>query len=281
MPPRRPVGRRLLTVLQLTRAALVYTAVSNGLASLALRARWEVGPGGDLLDFITAPLALATVAVAAGLYGFGMSLNDIIDRRRDAQLAPTRPLPGGRIGVGTAHAICGALRPARPGRRHLPGDPRPRGRGELARPARHDGADRLLRRGGQVPGRPRPADAGPHPLLPRRDRRPDAADRLAPAAAAEPRDDPVGRRLPLGGEAARADGRPLGGRAGRAGPSSTGRCWAWSPTGGRCRPSRRGWRRRPDRGTPGRRPTGRGCCRSTRAWRSRPRWRRASRSPRG
>jgi hypothetical protein len=35
-----------------------------------------------------------------------MSLNDIIDRRRDSQLAAHRPLPSGRIGVGTAHWIC-------------------------------------------------------------------------------------------------------------------------------------------------------------------------------
>jgi hypothetical protein len=35
-----------------------------------------------------------------------MSLNDIIDRRRDSQLAAHRPLPSGRIGVVTAHVIC-------------------------------------------------------------------------------------------------------------------------------------------------------------------------------
>jgi hypothetical protein len=35
-----------------------------------------------------------------------MSLNDIIDRRRDAQLAAGRPLPSGRIGLFTAHVIC-------------------------------------------------------------------------------------------------------------------------------------------------------------------------------
>jgi hypothetical protein len=35
-----------------------------------------------------------------------MSLNDIIDRRRDSSIAAHRPLPSGRVGLGTAHAIC-------------------------------------------------------------------------------------------------------------------------------------------------------------------------------
>jgi hypothetical protein len=38
-----------------------------------------------------------------------MSLNDIIDRRRDSQISPQRPLPSGRVGLAAAHVICGAL----------------------------------------------------------------------------------------------------------------------------------------------------------------------------
>jgi hypothetical protein len=49
---------------------------------------------------------VAIVVVSAGLYGFGMTLNDIIDRRRDRQIAADRPLPSGRIGVVFAHIIC-------------------------------------------------------------------------------------------------------------------------------------------------------------------------------
>ena len=53
------------------------------------------------------PGQMLTVAViSVGLYGFGMSLNDIIDRRRDRQISPNRPLPSGRVGVLTAHLIC-------------------------------------------------------------------------------------------------------------------------------------------------------------------------------
>src|SRR5438067_1721994 len=49
------------------------------------------------------------VSFSTGLYGFGMSLNDIIDRRRDRLLAAHRPLPSGRIGVNAAHLICSML----------------------------------------------------------------------------------------------------------------------------------------------------------------------------
>ena len=52
---------------------------------------------------------LSITAVSVGLYGFGMSLNDIIDRRRDRQIAAHRPLPSGRVGVTTAHTICAIL----------------------------------------------------------------------------------------------------------------------------------------------------------------------------
>jgi len=48
---------------------------------------------------------VAIAAMSDGLYGFGMSLNDIADRRRDLQMAAHRPLPSGRVGVLTAHFI--------------------------------------------------------------------------------------------------------------------------------------------------------------------------------
>ena len=97
------VSQRLLTLLQLTRMALVFTAVSNGLAALALRDELAQGFEATRRD------ALATVAVAAGLYGFGMALNDVIDRRRDRQIAAGRPIPSGRIGVAWAVVVAAAL----------------------------------------------------------------------------------------------------------------------------------------------------------------------------
>src|SRR5687767_6496726 len=103
------LSQRLLTLLQLTRMALVFTAVADGLCTLLLAARQRAGPGGSLAEQVSAAQVLSALAVSAGLYGFGMSLNDIIDRRRDAQIAATRPLPSGRLGVRTAHLICAAL----------------------------------------------------------------------------------------------------------------------------------------------------------------------------
>ena len=93
------LSRRLLTVLQLTRMALVFTAIADSQCELlmywATKGQWP-----------PARLLVAMAIVSAGLYGFGMSLNDIIDRRRDAQIASTRPLPSGRIGLIAAHVIC-------------------------------------------------------------------------------------------------------------------------------------------------------------------------------
>jgi hypothetical protein len=103
------LSSRLLTLLQLTRMALVFTAVADALCTLLLAARQRAGPGGSLADQLSAGQVLSAVAVSAGLYGFGMCLNDIIDRRRDAQIAAGRPLPSGRVGLGTAHLVCAAL----------------------------------------------------------------------------------------------------------------------------------------------------------------------------
>lgn len=94
--------RRVLPILQLTRMALVFTAIADSLCALFLR--------GAVDGFTPDPLRIALVVlISVGLYGYGMSLNDIIDRRRDAHIASHRPLPSGRIGVTAAHGIAAAL----------------------------------------------------------------------------------------------------------------------------------------------------------------------------
>src|SRR5437899_1137512 len=106
----RPMSQRLLSIFQLTRMALVFTAISNSVCSMLLlaqsNAKLENVP---YTEFVHPARMAAVVLMSIGLYGFGMSLNDIIDRRRDAQLAAHRPLPSGRIGVMTAHTICTLL----------------------------------------------------------------------------------------------------------------------------------------------------------------------------
>src|SRR5688572_28451194 len=103
-------SRRLFPILQLTRMALVFTAISNSLCTLLIWTAERHHMRGDaVLQLIPWQWAVAIVVMSTGLYGFGMSLNDIIDRRRDQQIASHRPLPCGRIGDGTAHLICALL----------------------------------------------------------------------------------------------------------------------------------------------------------------------------
>src|SRR3954447_17427603 len=96
------IAGRVLPLLQLTRMALVFTAIADSSCALFLQCEAEgVSP---------APLRLiSAVLISVGLYGFGMALNDIIDRRRDALIAGHRPLPSGRVSVTTAHLIAASL----------------------------------------------------------------------------------------------------------------------------------------------------------------------------
>jgi hypothetical protein len=104
------LSQRLLSLLQLTRMALVFTAVADGLCTVLLaaqrRAELHHTTLGAQLD---ARHVAVAAAVSIGLYGFGMSLNDIIDRRRDSQISPNRPIPSGRLGLAAAHVVCGLL----------------------------------------------------------------------------------------------------------------------------------------------------------------------------
>lgn len=102
------LSRRLLSLLQLTRMALVFTAIADSFCTMLLLDKSPLLPA-DAASVVEPRRMLAIAAMSIGLYGFGMSLNDIIDRRRDRQLAAHRPLPSGRVGVLTAHVICALL----------------------------------------------------------------------------------------------------------------------------------------------------------------------------
>ena len=102
-------SQRLLALLQFTRLALVFTAISNSLTGYLLNRVHDL-PAGTPLAGRLRPLEMLLVAlISIGLYGFGMTLNDIIDRRRDSMLAAHRPLPSGRMRLATAHFICFGL----------------------------------------------------------------------------------------------------------------------------------------------------------------------------
>jgi hypothetical protein len=89
--------------------ALVFTAIADGLCTVLLSARDRAGPNGSLMLTLEPDRMMLAALTSVGLYGFGMSLNDIIDRRRDSQIAPGRPLPSGRVDLYTAYGICAAL----------------------------------------------------------------------------------------------------------------------------------------------------------------------------
>lgn len=93
------VGRRVDVVayLKLFRFPLVFTAIADSVTGRLL-VNPDLGAGGSSLVF----LALAS----AGLYFFGMSLNDIADRKRDQVIAPGRMIPSGRLSLGAALAAC-------------------------------------------------------------------------------------------------------------------------------------------------------------------------------
>src|SRR3954470_21349585 len=109
-PVLNSLSQRVLPVLQLTRMALVFTAIADSTCGLLLHAaRQKTISGGSVLSHLDKYQLIATAIISVGLYGYGMSLNDIIDRRRDSQIASHRPLPSGRIGVVAAHVICSLL----------------------------------------------------------------------------------------------------------------------------------------------------------------------------
>ncbi len=90
--------------------ALVFTALADsGCALLLWAARQGREAGTSPWRQLDPAQCIMLAMISIGLYGFGMSLNDIIDRRRDRQVSPNRPLPSGRIGVATAHIVCALL----------------------------------------------------------------------------------------------------------------------------------------------------------------------------
>jgi 4-hydroxybenzoate polyprenyltransferase len=90
----------ILPVLKLFRFPLVFTAIADSVTGYLFTVE---GPADGRVVFC---LALAS----AGLYCFGMAMNDIADRERDKTLAPGRVLPSGKLSLGGAVAAAlGAL----------------------------------------------------------------------------------------------------------------------------------------------------------------------------
>ena len=70
----------VLAYLRLFRFPLIFTAIADSATGYLLRTSWRGDPD---------PLTLLLLAVSsAGLYCFGMAMNDIADRHRDREIAP-------------------------------------------------------------------------------------------------------------------------------------------------------------------------------------------------
>lgn len=96
---------RLLTLLQLTRAALAFTAIADAWTVLLLR---PPGAPPEAMGLLIVRMIVTGIA-SFGLYGFGMALNDLLDARRDRVFAPRRPIPSGRIRPRSAIVVALAL----------------------------------------------------------------------------------------------------------------------------------------------------------------------------
>lgn len=91
--------QHIRTFLQVTRLGLMPTAIANIWLVVFLSRLLDPAELGRPADGRMAllPTLLLTAGVAMGLYVFGMTLNDLLDARRDRLLAPGRPIPSGRI----------------------------------------------------------------------------------------------------------------------------------------------------------------------------------------
>ena len=106
----RPMFERIMTTLQLTRMSVAFGAVSDLWFVIVLTWMMEgTTTAGAVTDWGTGSSSIALVTslvagifIALGLFGYGASLNDVLDARRDATFSPERPIPAGRIGPGQA-----------------------------------------------------------------------------------------------------------------------------------------------------------------------------------
>ncbi len=107
----RALVLKLITAIRLTRLTMAFGAVSD-VWFVILLTRQMAGQYPDV-EVAQMPLSLSLLAglvVAAGLFAYGASLNDVLDVRHDSAFSPDRPIPAGRIKVGQAIVVTvGAL----------------------------------------------------------------------------------------------------------------------------------------------------------------------------
>jgi len=97
------VKGRIVDYLELVRVFLTPTAIADSAAGFLAASAPESLAGPSILRLLGACLG----SVAA--YWLGMALNDLCDRAKDAQTAPQKPIPQGRVTARGAAVLCAAL----------------------------------------------------------------------------------------------------------------------------------------------------------------------------
>ena len=108
--PLTPRWRRLwesarptvLETCRLVRLPLVFTTTGDVLVGYLVNL--SILAVGRFLFLAPLDVLLAAVLCSAMLYLFGMAMNDIVDRERDREIHPDRPIPSGRLSVTSARA---------------------------------------------------------------------------------------------------------------------------------------------------------------------------------
>jgi hypothetical protein len=97
---------RIAPVLHLTRVTTAFAVLADTwFVILWTRANPGEEPGLESFPATLAVQLLAGALVALGLFGFGTSLNDILDLKRDRTLHPDRPLAAGDISLEAAMGL--------------------------------------------------------------------------------------------------------------------------------------------------------------------------------
>lgn len=92
----------LRAYLEIVRVFLTPSAAADSYAGLVVAsARAGTAPPGGVLA--------ATVGASVLIYWLGMAANDLFDRAKDLEAAPSRPIPSGRIPIAHAALLCALL----------------------------------------------------------------------------------------------------------------------------------------------------------------------------
>jgi 4-hydroxybenzoate polyprenyltransferase len=102
---------RLSPVLHLTRVTTAFAVIANTWFVIlwtranAVNGNEPGGAAGGVLEGPLWPLLGGGALLGLGLYAFGMTINDILDVRRDRLLRPGRPLASGAMGMDAAISL--------------------------------------------------------------------------------------------------------------------------------------------------------------------------------